>query len=48
MWILLAIGAVCALRMRRFGLVLGVVALALSAAVVVLPHRISPTPGSSR
>ena len=41
MWILLAIGAVCALRMRRFGLVLGAVALALSAAVVVLPHRIS-------
>jgi competence protein ComEC len=41
MGILLAIGAVCALRMRRFGLVLGAVALALSAAVVVLPHRIS-------
>ena len=41
MWILLAIAAVCALRMRRFGLVLAGVALALSAAVVVLPRRVS-------
>jgi competence protein ComEC len=39
-WILLAVAAVCALRMRRFGLVLAGAALALSAAVVLLPHRV--------
>ena len=41
MWILLAIGAVCALRMRRFGLTLAAAALVTGAAIVVLPHRVS-------
>ena len=39
-WILLAIAAVCAVRMRGFGLVLAGTALALSAVVVLLPHRV--------
>jgi competence protein ComEC len=44
-WILLAVAAVCALRMRRHGMVMAGAALALSAAVVVVPHRTSHHPG---
>ena len=44
-WIVLAIAAMCALRMRRFGLAVGTVALALGAAVVVVPRAMARRAG---
>ena len=40
-WIALAIAAICALRMRRFGLAFGVTALVLAAACVVVPRAVA-------
>jgi len=39
-WMVLAIAAVGALRLRRFGLGLAAAALTLSAVIILLPHRI--------
>ncbi|MBV8629895.1 MAG: ComEC/Rec2 family competence protein [Silvibacterium sp.] len=44
-WIALAMAAMCALRMRRFGLAVGVAALVLGAAMVVVPRAITRRPG---
>jgi competence protein ComEC len=45
LWIALATAAICAIRVRRFGITLSMAALALAAAFLILPHRIIRRPG---
>jgi competence protein ComEC len=41
LWIALVVLAICAIRLRRFGMILAVAALTLAAIVLILPHPIT-------